>query len=56
VELLSVQHTFVLDIETVSGWGKVGVTERKYPVVFVAKQLIYIPNVVGSDYRSATSH
>ena len=39
----------VLDIETASGWRKVGVTELKYPVVFMVKQLIFIINVVWSD-------
>ena len=48
-------YFFVLDIETVSGCWKVGVTELKYPAVFMIKQMIYIPNIVWSDSRPATS-
>jgi hypothetical protein len=48
-------YFFAFDIETVSGWGKVGVTELKYRVVFMVKQLIYIFKVVWSDSLPATS-
>jgi hypothetical protein len=35
--------------------GTIGVTELKYPAVFTVKYLIYIPNVVGSDFLSSAS-
>jgi hypothetical protein len=38
-----------LDFETVLEEGSIGVTELKYPTVFMVKHMIYIPNVVESD-------
>jgi hypothetical protein len=43
----------VLGFETVLEKGSIGVTEFNYPAVFMIKHLIYIPNVVGSDFLSS---
>jgi hypothetical protein len=43
----------ILGSKTVLEEGSIAVTELNCPAVFMVKHLIYIPNVVGSDFISS---
>jgi hypothetical protein len=40
----------ILGSKTVLEEGSIAVTELNCPAVFIVKQIIYIPNAVGSDF------